>query len=54
MKNYVLTERAQEDIQEILQFVLQRSESPRNAALVVLEYLHAAMEDVGTNPKLGN
>jgi plasmid stabilization system protein ParE len=52
LKNYVLTEQAQEDINEILSYVLDHEN--QSGALTVLDYLHAAMEDVGNNPKLGN
>ncbi len=52
MKNYVLTKQAQEDINEILEFVLDHSQN-EHGALVVLNYLHEAMADVGKNPNLG-
>ena len=47
----MLTKQAQEDINEILEFILARSEN-RHGALVVLNYLHEAMAD-SNNPNLG-
>jgi plasmid stabilization system protein ParE len=52
LKKYVLTQQAQEDIDEILEFILVQNQNP-DGAIVVLNYLHEAMGKVGSNPNLG-
>ena len=53
MRNYRLTEQAQSDIDEIVDFIAHRKENP-DGARVVLDYLHASMQEVADNSKLGH
>ena len=53
MRTYQLTEQAQTDIEEILEFIAEHKKNPQGAR-VVLDYLHAAMSDVADDPNRGH
>lgn len=53
MRNYELTEVAQSDIDEILDFIAERKQNV-DGAQAVLDYLHAAMQDLAEDPNRGH
>ena len=53
MRSYLLTEQAQADIEEILDYIAERMANP-DGAEVVLDYLHTAMQEVADDPKKGH
>lgn len=53
MRNYELTELAQRDVDEILEFIAVRKGNP-DGAQVVLDYLHSSMQALADNPNLGH
>jgi antitoxin ParD1/3/4/toxin ParE1/3/4 len=53
MRNYELTEVAQRDIDEILDFIAERKQNVEGAQ-VVLNYLHQAMQDMADDPNRGH
>ena len=53
MRTYQLTEQAQADIEEILDYIAERMEN-LDGAKVVLDYLHTAMQEVAEDPQRGH
>lgn len=53
MNSYELTEQAQQDIDELIDFIALRKNNP-DGAEVVLDYLYASMQDLADNPNLGH
>lgn len=53
MTSYELTEHAQTDLEEIIDFVAGTKHNPEGAA-VILDSLYQAMEDVASRPERGH
>lgn len=53
MSDYQLTELAQRDLEEIVDFIAGKLNNP-DGAQVVLDYLYQAMEEVGARPTRGH
>jgi len=53
MSEYQLTERAQQDLDDIVDYIAGKMENP-DGAEVVLEYLYQAMQEVADRPGRGH
>lgn len=53
MSEFQLTELAQRDLEEIVDYIAGKLDNP-DGAQVVLDYLYQAMEDIGERPSRGH
>ncbi|MBX3166874.1 MAG: type II toxin-antitoxin system RelE/ParE family toxin [Candidatus Eremiobacteraeota bacterium] len=53
MSDYQLTDLAQRDLEEIVDYIAGKLNNP-DGAQVVLDYLYQAMEDIGERPSRGH